>query len=269
MFRSSARIPSLFVAFALIGFGPGALSGCGETAEPEPLPPEEPLPPTPESPPAPEAPPPSRCRAPEGVDDNPATIAGTVTLINALLAQQEGQALTLPCFLESLARPLRLNGTLSRISAQPADGPANPRLFLLTRDMWLSVVPDGSGSPFLELGQLTAADRSIKAEIEFPIHQPLTDASPFERLPFGNVTTCGLCHANEEPVLGIPHAMASRALRPAPNTMVPLEKIRAQHESCDDATTPARCEIYTGVFGHGDVQDEPFPQEMPTIFRRD
>lgn len=209
---------------------------------------------------------PARCAAPEGVNNNPSTIAGAVDLINALLDKQEGD-LSLPCFLEALERPLRLNGSTSRVSAQPAVGPENPRLFLLTQDMWLSVVPDGSGLPFLELGQLTAPDRSIKAEIEFPVHEPLTPASPFERLPFGVVTTCGLCHADERPVLGIPNAVESKALRPMPRTIVSIDDIRKQHSTCDEGATPDRCALYNAIFRHGEVTEELFPLDMPTIFR--
>lgn len=211
---------------------------------------------------------PSRCEAPAHAPKEPATIAETVELINALLAQQEGEALSLPCFLESLQRPLRINGTTSRVSAQPAVGRENPRLFVKSKEMWLSVVPEGSGQPFLEIGQLTAPDRSIKAEIEFPIHAPLTAASPFERLPFGVVTTCGLCHQDERPVLDIPHAVESQALRPAPHTVVPLHDIETAHAGCDPEITPQRCAIFGALFGHGDVEEELFPSKMPTIFKR-
>lgn len=249
-----AHSSSFFAAFAaLAGFTFAACGGRVDDRGATPLPPPDVAP--------------SRCIAPEDVDNNPSTIADTVTLINALLDQQEGEALTLPCFLESLQRPLRLNGTVSRVSAQPAVGAKNPRLFLQTPDMWLSVVPEGSGQPFLEIGQLTSPNRSIKAEIEFPIHAPLTEASPFERLPFGEVTTCGLCHAEEKPMLGIPHAVESKALRPAPNTIVRLDDIVSAYEECDSEETPERCAIYEALFAHGDVEEELFPADMPTIFK--
>ena len=210
---------------------------------------------------------PDSCQAPEGVNNNPATIAETVDLINAL-REAEGGVVTLPCFLQSLQRPLRMNGTTSRLSAQPATGAQNPRLFLLSQDMWLSVVPDGLGLPFLELGQPTETNRSIKAEIEFPVHEPLTQASPYERLASGNkVTTCGICHLDEKPALGIPNAMDSKTFRPAPKTVVPFDKIREEAAACDNVATPERCEMFNALFKHGKVEAAPFPTDMPTIFQ--
>ena len=65
------------------------------------------------------------CRAPSSVSNAPQSIAETVTLINAL-----PKPLTLPCFLESLARPLEMSATFSVVSAQPAVGHRSPRVFL-------------------------------------------------------------------------------------------------------------------------------------------
>jgi hypothetical protein len=56
---------------------------------------------------------PERCVAPAGVPTTPQTIVEVVDLINALPAP-----VTLPCFLQALARPLKMHATISLITAQ-------------------------------------------------------------------------------------------------------------------------------------------------------
>ncbi len=67
------------------------------------------------------------CRAPAGVSNSPRTIDETVTLINAL-----PKPLSLPCFLESLARPLEISASYGVFSAQPAKGIRSPRIFVIS-----------------------------------------------------------------------------------------------------------------------------------------
>jgi hypothetical protein len=72
---------------------------------------------------------------------------------------------TLPCFLQTLQRPLSLYATSSPISAQPADSERDPRIFVMMEPLILSVVAVGETSVYLELSELTSNTRSIKAEI--------------------------------------------------------------------------------------------------------
>src|SRR5438105_806995 len=122
----------------------------------------------------PDAAPPSACRPTGGASGSPRTIVEVVALANAL-----PHPLPLTCFLESLDRPLELHAALSTISLQPAPSPRSPRIFLFTGDVIMSVVPDGLGQSQLEMGQLVTADRSVKAELRFPITEPLAPDYPF------------------------------------------------------------------------------------------
>lgn len=270
----------------VVGAGGGSSLPVGPSA----LVPEEPAPPMY----------PRRCHPPEQFSQNPTTVTEAVDWINAVLAVQ-GAPLDLLCVLESFHRPLHLFATSSQLSAQPADGWEDPRLFLftggmvtgagpeddlsnpvgggvgvgtepeessVTEGMSMSVVATGVGRPFLELGELTSVRRSIKAEIEFPIEEPLGEHSPYETLEFGVVTTCGLCHTVEEPVFGIPNAAESDAFRPDPSLDVELATVLQQHAECDAEKRPDRCAFLDSIFHHGDVLHQGFPDEMPTIFER-
>jgi hypothetical protein len=198
------------------------------------------------------------------VSGRPSTIDETVALINALRGTQGG-TVTLPCFIESLDRPIGMHAAASIFSAQPAVGRRSPRIFLFTEGLSMSIVPEGIGLPFLEMGQLTSAYRSIKAELEFPVSQTLTRESPYQRLAFGRVTGCGVCHRDEMPVFGIKDAVESDAYRPRPELDVPVDEVRTQHAACDAAVEPTRCKLLGALFGNGPVQHQPFPPEMPTF----
>src|SRR5437868_4300008 len=113
--------------------------------------------------PAVDAAPPSRCQPPSGTSGAPRTIMEVTALANAL-----PHPLALTCFLEALERPLDLHAALSTVSLQPAPNPRSPRIFLFTGDVIMSVAPDGLGQSLLEIGQLVAPDRSLKAELKFP-----------------------------------------------------------------------------------------------------
>jgi hypothetical protein len=68
-----------------------------------------------------------RCVAPEGVSNTPTTVLETIDLINAL-----PQPVTLPCFIESLERPLRLYAT--RTGRQPLSYGDAGRMFWFARN---------------------------------------------------------------------------------------------------------------------------------------
>ena len=176
---------------------------------------------------------------------------------------------TLPCFIESLARPLELNATESFVSAQPAVGPRSPRTFLFVDSLVLSIAFAGIGSHLLELGEgRPGGTRSLKAEIAFPVEGELTQAAPFERIRFIQAfTTCGGCHDDEQPApdVSFTEAFESRALRPVPDERVPLESLRAEQESCDAVREPERCALLDAVFS-GAVVERDFAPNLATFY---
>jgi hypothetical protein len=203
------------------------------------------------------------CVAPAGISNAPRTISDTLTLINAL-----PKPLTLPCFLEALARPLEINATNSLFSAQPSQGQRSPRIFLFRDPNTMSIVPAGPGAPLLEFGEQRPDYRSLKAELEFPVLGPLLPSAPFERLLFSpQITTCGVCHAaevQESMVFGVPE-FVSASLRPLPDDNVPAAALLNELAICDRTAEPDRCALLDGLLGWGPVTDRAFPPQMATF----
>jgi hypothetical protein len=176
---------------------------------------------------------------------------------------------TLPCFIESLARPLELNATDSFLSAQPAEGRRSPRAFLFADPLIMSIAFGGSGSRLLELGESRGDGRSLKAEIEFPVTEELPRTVPFERVVFlAGITTCGVCHSDERPAPDVlfTKAFESQAYRPSPSERVSLESLRVEQESCDSVRESERCALLQAVFGAGAVSDRDFPATLATFY---
>lgn len=203
----------------------------------------------------------NRCPPPAASMGDPQSIDELVVHVNDM-----PHPLTLACFLESLSRPLFMNATKSFFSAQPAVGTRSPRIFIFLNALILSVVPEGEARVLLEMSETIEPGRSIKAEIAFPVTEELTTDSPFERLPLSNVTACGVCHDNEEPVRGIEGAVVSESLRPRQSEVIAVEDVRLEFESCDPELERDRCEMFTALFAHGDVLEQSFPDFLPTIF---
>jgi len=209
-------------------------------------------------------PPPARCRPTSGISAAPHTIAEVAALANAL-----PHPLSLTCFLESLDRPLELSAAVSTISLQPAPTPRSPRIFLFSGEVIMSVVPEGSGKDLIELSQLVSGDRSLKAELKFPLAAPLLPDDPFAHVRSDEGTTCRFCHPTETPAPEIsPNAFVSGAFSPLPRSMVPFEKLQQEHAACDPALEPARCAFWGALFDHGEVRERSFPDTIPTAFDR-
>jgi hypothetical protein len=206
-----------------------------------------------------------RCAAPPGISNAPATLSDAISLLNAL-----PKPVTLACFVESLARPLHANATSSPFSAQPASGKGNPRIFLFSGEtLILSVVPAGVGRDLLELSQLTSVNRSVKAEIPFPVTEDVTDEALVEQIARGGGSVCALCHASEIPASGsdfFDGALESEALRPVPDYDVELSTLLVETEQCDRTFDPVRCELLDALFTPGDVVHRVFPEAMRTFF---
>jgi hypothetical protein len=203
------------------------------------------------------------CRAPAGVSNNPQSISETITLLNSL-----PKPLSIPCFLESLARPLPMVATFGVLSAQPAMGIRSPRLFLFFGPNRMSIVPDGVGANALEFGEVRPDNRSLKGQIDFPLTGDLPPGAAFEGLMFNDqVTTCGLCHGSEEsePSPFTTHSFVSNALRPAPRNAVSLQSLRHEFEICNRDAEPYRCAMLDSLFSLGPVVDAQFPTDMLTF----
>ena len=163
------------------------------------------------------------CAPPAGASGAPSSISEAVNLINALVAARSDEV-TVPCLVESLDRPLGVLAAKSLFSAQPSIGVRSPRIFLFSGDLVMTIVPAGAASTLLELAELTTSTRSIKAEVHFPVHTPLSEIDPYERVLFEAGTTCGGCHHEETAVEEMPsrHRFESAVFRPRPQEEVPI-----------------------------------------------
>ncbi|MEZ4447172.1 MAG: hypothetical protein R3B72_49290 [Polyangiaceae bacterium] len=194
------------------------------------------------------------CTAPAGMG-SPATIEDTVELINAL-----DKPVTLPCLLESLDRPLGVRATSHVGSAQPPEGPENPRIFVILGDLWLSVVTKGEGRPLLEFGVRREGGRSLKGELRFPIDDEVHRSAPYVRIDEGTGTVCANCHVNEERDRSIDFARAYQSIivEVPDGTGIALEGLQQLWADCDADEEPDRCAMFDGILGHGDVADADF-----------
>ena len=208
---------------------------------------------------------PGTCVAGEGATARPESIAETVELINSMPLP-----LTLSCFLRALERPLAVHATESAFSAQPARGAENPRVFLFNDPLYLAIVTDGASRDLLELSVLTSDTRSIKAEIVFPVTEPLRPAFPYEQALYDEErdrTFCALCHGAERLVDSIDGpAFESSAIKPPPRLRVELGDLRDQSEDCEVAQDNDRCDMLRSLFLYGATKDHDFPEAMALFF---
>lgn len=205
----------------------------------------------------------SKCTLPAGVSGSPQTIEDLVALINAL-----PKPTSIPCLLEVLDRPLKLALTNSTFSVQPAVGDRSPRIFIFIGDLEISVVPEGAGATALELGYRNGTFTSIKAALDFPVTSPIAPDGPYKGIAFNGQTSCVFCHNNEMQVNSITFAQAytSRVLRPFDNTLVSIDTAKSNTASCDPLKEPTRCAILNSIFSNGEVQSQPFPLNLGTLF---
>jgi hypothetical protein len=206
------------------------------------------------------------CAPSTGVAASLGSIGDAVALMNDLLAQGRTDV-TLPCFVESLARPLGAMAVNSRFSAQPAAGPRSPRVFLFSGPLVVSVVPAGPSADLLELAEYVSPVRSIKAEIAFPRLAPTSPTQPFDRVAAAGGTVCGGCHRNEEAADTVDgtHAFVSDVLRPVAADEVPWSSVEAEAAACDSAVEPARCALFNAILGHGPLAPAAFSLDAATI----
>ena len=214
------------------------------------------------------------CEASTRAVSRPQTIAEAVSAINAM-----PRPVSLDCFLARLERPLRLNATDSIISFQPAVGAASPRMFLFEGQprpsdapalLIMSVAVGGSGQALLELAEEVAPARTVKAEIEFPVTEPLELSDPFTRIEEQGGTSCGLCHAPEEPSALYPNAYESAGLAFPERQRVSLSFVQLQYDAClavAPESLDARCRRLIALFDYGATEEVDFPSSFGTLFR--
>ncbi|MEM6992146.1 MAG: hypothetical protein AAF721_16670 [Myxococcota bacterium] len=196
---------------------------------------------------------PRGCPPPEGVSARPESVEDVVTLLEALPLPT-----TLPCFLESLERPLSVAVSANDFSAQPADGPDNPRLFILSGPLTMSVVPTGIGRHLLEFAVDVGNRESIKAELEFPLTERVLPADPYDRIRFdGGGTSCSGCHAGERlsEAIDFTDAYVSEALQAPADAQFSIGFVQQHAAMCDPEADDERCQLLTAVFAHGEIQN--------------
>lgn len=200
----------------------------------------------------------TKCAAkPGGIE----SIVRLVEHVNALPAPVD-----VPCLVASLPRPLALVATSNTLSAQPAASVKSPRVFMLFDKLVVSVVPEGSGAPFAELGEWVTPTRTLKGELAFPVEQALPTETPFVRIEQSNHTTpCGVCHRNEATHESIAHGYVSSAFRPI-NGLVKLPALEAEHAACAQAAdTSTRCMMFHAIFDFGEVTQGAFSAEVESF----
>ncbi len=212
----------------------------------------------------PDAPDLRRCKPAPGTTGSPDSIADVVSLANGLPFP-----VTAECLVEALDRPLRIEATTSQDSLQKAQGQRSPRVFVWSSDrLLISVVLDGPDRDLVEFGEFVGPRRAIKAELEFPLTEPASLATAYDRVrnpEHPGITRCFVCHDREEDEPGGLGARSSLALRPRPKTLVSIDELRAEHARCDPATEPARCRWLAALFAHGPVEHRPFAPELPVF----
>ncbi len=228
-----------------------ALSAC---VEPLPLPPERPAPAVHRAS--------AELRACQDAGRALTSIDDALALLNELPRPVDG-----PCFVAALPRPLRVVASHSFTSAQPAESRRSPRIFLLGEPLVISVVPEGQGSLVVEFGEFLSSTRSLKGEIPLPVTAPLPSDTPYAHVLYQpGLTTCGFCHAAEEPSPLRPGAYGSAALRPHERELVPVSELRESHEACVEAEDVAgACAMFHALFDFGEVEQGAFSPELPTF----
>lgn len=192
------------------------------------------------------------------------SIAEVIDRVNTLPHPLSG-----PCFVAGLARPMAVVATTGTVSAQPAGGPHDPRVFILSPGVVIAVVPNGEGSKAIELGEWASATRTLKAEIALPVAQPLPADEPFTRAEGSDsagVTRCGFCHTNEARHGSIAHGYVSGAFRPLPIHEVKLKGLEAEHLACiTNGEISERCDMFHALFDFGAITQGAFTDELETF----
>jgi hypothetical protein len=190
-----------------------------------------------------------------------ATIPDVISHINKLPLP-----LTIPCLIDSLPKPLRINATNSALSVQPAAGSYNPRIFIFVDNIILTFVPVGKGSETVEFSELRSDTSSVKGEISFPVTEILAEDSAYKQIMRKDGydgTTCVGCHMGEDKVSD--QVFETRALKPFVRQDVPLPYLEELKNTCVTVGR-LRCDIFDALFKGKAPLPIDFPDDMPTLF---
>jgi hypothetical protein len=171
------------------------------------------------------------------------------------------------CLVQSLGRPLRLNASISGLSAQPSTGVHNPRLFFFAGAVTMSLVPEGIGAEVVEFGVPVDRDgegrHTLKGELAMPIEGPIDAFAPHDKIAAEDGgTICATCHVEEQAETT---GFSSVAIRTEPHDVMTVPELRALSEECTLDLDPERCGLLDAIFA-GEVIEQPFPAHWPTIF---
>lgn len=189
---------------------------------------------------------------------DPETIQEFVTFINAL-----PKPLSISCLISALNGPLNIYAVDNPISAQPSYGRNNPRIFIMKRNLILGVVPSGIAKDFIELSEVTADHRSVKAELQFPITESLNLNSPFTRIlnSSNTGTQCNACHGSESlnTVYSAQFGYESNLILPNNLQRVFKDELFLLKTNCTSSITDFRCTMIRALSTHGDPVDAEIP----------
>ena len=208
-----------------------------------------------------------RCAPGPNATGAPRTIEQVVDLINSL-----PKPVSVACFVESLDPPLKVYASNSVASLQLSTGPEDPRWFIFSLPLIISITSDGPGAELLEMGVLQPGNRrALLGELRMPIETEIEHALPFDRISKdeGEGTTCGFfCHQNEErdPRIHFAQAFVSKSIRAAASSEVTLDFLHGVLSRCKSPTASVRCELLHALLVTGRGQREDFPADMPIGF---
>ena len=211
-----------------------------------------------------------RCAPGPNVSGAPRSIEQVVDLINSL-----PKPVSVACFVESLDAPLKVFASNSVASLQLSTGPADPRWFIFSLPLIMSVTSDGPGADLLEMGVLQPGNRrTLLGELRMPIETEIKPALPYDRIGQDLGTTCGFfCHQNEQrdPSIHFAKAFVSKSIRAAADSEVTLDSLRGVLSRCKPSSgmpagTSARCDLLQALLVTGRGQREDFPADMPVGF---
>ena len=185
------------------------------------------------------------------------SVEDAVALINAL-----PKPLSIDCFIANLKIPLKVFAVNNTFSAQPSVSMDSPRIFIISNNLILSVVPAGEGKNLVEFSQIVSSGVSIKAEIEFPISATLPGEAPYSRILSGSFgTTCTSCHKNESraTMVSAGEAYQSNIIAPDLFQRVSQGYLLNQAKVCNNRIDDFRCRLLKTIFIRGAAVDVDFP----------
>lgn len=215
---------------------------------------------------SPQDPPRELCVAPAG-----ASITDVQSVVDWLNAMPK--PVTLPCFIESLPRPLNIQSALSEFSAQPSLGRRSPRIFFFFDRLILTVVADQKFAeyphPLLEMSYLVDEQELIttKAELKFPIVDTLSPAAPYTGLSFNDrISQCSFCHPKESVLDYLDNVPIYQSSILKPTTPLQISQLYVESDNCIVEEEPHRCAMLSSIVDHGELRPYSFPARAPTIF---